>query len=112
MWWFLLKSALGSVFGSSFYRWFQNTRVGVWFQGSIDRFMQYVADKYDIELAKKEDVSNAVVFLCSELSGSITGIDLPVDCGVLAESVPTYREVKDLNNNEDIEELSCCGDTV
>ena len=64
------------------------------------------------ELAKKEDVSNAVVFLCSELSGSITGIDLPVDCGVLAESVPTYREVKDLNNNEDIEELSCCGDTV
>jgi len=55
MWWFLLKSALSSVFGSSFYRWFQNTRVGVWFQGSIDRFMQYVADKYDIELAKKEE---------------------------------------------------------
>ena len=43
-----------------------------------------------------------MVFLCSELSGSITGIDLPVDCGVLAESVPTYREVQDLNNNEEI----------
>ncbi len=64
------------------------------------------------ELAKKEDVANAVVFLCSELSGSITGIDLPVDCGVLAESVPTYPEVKILNDDKNIEELSCCGDTL
>lgn len=55
MWWFLLKSVAGSIFGSSFYRWFQNTRVGVWFQSSVDNFMQYLADKYDIELAKKEE---------------------------------------------------------
>ena len=48
----------------------------------------------------KEDVSNAVVYLCSDLSGSITGIDLPVDCRVLAESVPTYSEVKMLNDDE------------
>lgn len=63
------------------------------------------------KLAKKEDIANAVVFLCSELSGSITGIDLPVDCGVLSESVPTYREVKDLND-DGIELLSCCGNTT
>ena len=55
MWWFLLKSVLGSVFGSSFYRWFQNTRVGVWFQSSVDKLMQHVAEKYDIEIAKKEE---------------------------------------------------------
>ena len=61
------------------------------------------------KLAKKEDVANAVVFLCSELSGSITGIDLPVDCGVLAESVPTYPEVSKLNEDENIEVLGCCG---
>ena len=54
MWWFLLKSVAGSIFGSSFYRWFQNTHVGVWFQSSVDRFMQYLANKYDIELAKKQ----------------------------------------------------------
>lgn len=64
------------------------------------------------ELAKKEDVANAVVFLCSELSGSITGVDLPVDCGVLSESVPTYPEVRILNDDDEIEELSCCGDTI
>ena len=80
---------------------------------NYEKVFQTISDSNTTgELAKKEDVSNAVVFLCSELSGSITGIDLPVDCGVLAESVPTYREVKDLNNNEDIEELSCCGDTI
>lgn len=61
------------------------------------------------KLARKEDVANAVIFLCSELSGSITGVDLPVDCGVLAESVPTYPEVAILNNDENIEVLGCCG---
>ncbi len=64
------------------------------------------------ELARREDVANAVVFLCSSLSGSITGVDLPVDCGVLAESVPTYREVRSLNDDDNIEILSCCGDTT
>ena len=64
------------------------------------------------KLAKKEDVANAVIFLCSELSGSITGIDLPVDCGVLSESVPTYPEVRKLNDDDKIDILSCCGDTV
>lgn len=64
------------------------------------------------KLAKKEDVANAVIYLCSSMSGSVTGIDLPVDCGVLAESVPTYSEVKTLNSDEKIDILSCCGDTI
>ena len=59
-------------------------------------------------LADKNDIANAVIYLLSDNSKSITGIDLPVDCGVLAESIPTYEEVLMLNN-EDIEELSCCG---
>ena len=63
------------------------------------------------ELAKKQDVAHAVLFLLSDNSHSITGVDLPVDCGVLAESVPTYNEVNMLNN-QDIDELSCCGDTL
>lgn len=63
------------------------------------------------KLANKEDIANAVIYLLSENSKSITGIDLPVDCGVLAESIPTYEEVKMLND-ADIETLSCCGDTL
>lgn len=62
-------------------------------------------------LADKTDIANAVIYLLSDNSKSITGIDLPVDCGVLAESIPTYEEVK-LLNDADIETLSCCGDTI
>jgi|TARA_R110000868_G_scaffold9000_10_gene45692 hypothetical protein len=55
MYWFLLKSILGSVVGSSFYAWFKNTKVGVWFQDKLDTFLEYVADKYHIEIAKREE---------------------------------------------------------
>ena len=63
------------------------------------------------KLPQKEDVANAVMFLLSDNSKSITGIDLPVDCGVLAESVPTYSEILMLNN-QNIDELSCCGEVT
>ena len=62
-------------------------------------------------LAYKRDVAEAVLFLLSDKATSITGIDLPVDCGVLAESIPTYEEVKSLNSSG-IKELSCCGDKL
>jgi len=32
-----LKSILGSIIGSSFYAWFKNTKVGVWFQVKVDK---------------------------------------------------------------------------
>ena len=57
MYWLLmlsLKSILSSVIGSSFYQWFQGTTMGIWFQKQVDRFMQYFAEKYDLELAKKD----------------------------------------------------------
>lgn len=57
MHWLLLltvKSILSSVIGSSFYQWFQGTTMGIWFQKQVDRFMQYFAEKYDLELAKKD----------------------------------------------------------
>ncbi len=50
-----IRSILSSVIGSSFYQWFKNTQFGVWFQDKIDDFMEYVADKYDIDLAKREE---------------------------------------------------------
>ena len=62
-------------------------------------------------LAYKRDVAEAVIFLLSNKSTSITGIDLPVDCGVLVESIPTYEEVLKLNK-AGISELSCCGNKL
>ena len=49
-----LKSILSSIIGSSFYKWFQDTTLGIWFQKQVDRFMQYFAEKYELELIKKD----------------------------------------------------------
>ena len=49
-----LKSILSSIIGSSFYQWFQKTKMGIWFQKKVDNFMEYLAVKYDIEVAKKD----------------------------------------------------------
>ena len=57
MYWLLilsLKSILSAIIGSSFYSWFQNTKLGIWFQKQVNRFMDYFAERYDIELAKTE----------------------------------------------------------
>jgi|TARA_R110002074_G_scaffold117303_4_gene249260 hypothetical protein len=54
MYWYLLKTILSSVLGSSFYQWFKNTKVGVWWQDKLDDFMEYVSVKYDINIAKRE----------------------------------------------------------
>lgn len=50
-----LKSILSSIIGSSFYAWFKNTKAGVWFQVKLDNTMEWVAERYDIEIATKED---------------------------------------------------------
>ena len=49
-----LKSILSSIIGSSFYQWFQGTTMGIWFQKKVDQYMEYFAEKYDLELAKKD----------------------------------------------------------
>ena len=55
--WFLvltLQSILSSIIGSSFYQWFQGTTLGIWFQKQVDRFMEYFAERYNLELMKKD----------------------------------------------------------
>ncbi len=49
-----LKSILSSIIGSSFYAWFQGTTLGIWFQKQVDKFMEYFAEKDELELMKKE----------------------------------------------------------
>ena len=50
-----LKAILSSIIGSSFYAWFKNTKVGVWFQVKMDNTMEWVAKRYDIEIATREE---------------------------------------------------------
>ena len=50
-----LKSILSSIIGSSFYQWLKNTKMGVWFQVRLDNLMEWVAKRYDIEIASREE---------------------------------------------------------
>ena len=50
-----LKAILSSIIGSSFYQWFKNTKMGVWFQVKMDNAMEWVAKRYDLEIATRED---------------------------------------------------------
>ena len=50
-----LKAILSSIIGSSFYQWFKNTKMGVWFQVKMDNLMEWVANRYDIEIASREE---------------------------------------------------------
>lgn len=54
MWILLIRAALTGVFGSAFGKWFLSTRMGMWFQKKLNAFMEYLAVKYDIQIAKKE----------------------------------------------------------
>ena len=54
MWILLVRAAVTGVFGSAFGKWFLTTRMGRWFQTKLDNFMEYLANKYDINIAKKE----------------------------------------------------------
>jgi len=54
MYWFLIKSIVSAVLGSQFYKWYASTMIGIYFQNRIDQFLEYIAQKYNIEIAKKQ----------------------------------------------------------
>ncbi len=54
MYWFLIRSIVSAVLGSQFYKWYASTKIGIYFQNRIDQFMEYVSNKYHIELIKKQ----------------------------------------------------------
>ena len=50
----LAIACVTAVFGNAFSKWFLNTKVGAWFQLKINKLMSFLADRYNIEVAKKE----------------------------------------------------------
>lgn len=55
MWFLLVRAALTGIFGSAFGKWFLSTRMGRWVQIKLDTFMEYLAVKHDIKIAKREE---------------------------------------------------------
>ena len=49
-----MLSAVTATFGTAFAKWFFTTKIGIWVQQKFEQFMNYLQEKYDIELAKKE----------------------------------------------------------
>lgn len=50
-----LRAILSSIIGSSFYAWFKNTKMGVWVQVRVDNTMSFLAERYDINIASREE---------------------------------------------------------
>ena len=50
----LLQACVFATFGKIYASWFMRTKAGKWLQAKIDKFMFYLSEKYDIEIAKKE----------------------------------------------------------
>jgi hypothetical protein len=52
--WMLLRTILFSIIGNSFYKWFQTTSWGIWFDKKLASFMDKVTHKEGVAQAKKD----------------------------------------------------------
>lgn len=87
-----VKSILSSVIGSSFYNWFKNTQIGIWFQSQVNRFMDHFAEKHDIELARTESKFKKDYPLIAERLEYLESIAHP-KCGI--EEFDGYQDLID-----------------
>lgn len=121
MWILLIRSAVTGVFGSAFGKWFLSTRMGRWFQTKLDTFMEYLANKYNIKVAKKEiawsqaypNLANRIELLENWSHRPLTrdgSIDLKTEIGMLKKeiinikSTPTVIE-STIDSNDEIIKL-------
>ena len=54
MWLLISKAILSSIVGSSFYNWWRNTRMGIWFQKKLDNTLEKIQGRYDWQVFEKE----------------------------------------------------------
>jgi hypothetical protein len=50
--WALLRSIIFSCIGNSFYKWFQKTKYGIWFDIKLDKLLSRIIKNEDVERAK------------------------------------------------------------
>lgn len=55
LYYWLIKTIAGSIIGSAFSSWFQNTLLGLWFYAKIDQIMNWAAKRYNLSIIDRED---------------------------------------------------------
>jgi len=56
LFWFVLKSIISSLIGKSFYKWFQKTKWGIWFDKKMSNFLDKVTGKHEEAVTKKAQI--------------------------------------------------------
>ena len=52
LFWALLRSIIFSCIGNSFYKWFQKTKIGIWFDVKLARMLNKIVGKEDVAREK------------------------------------------------------------
>ena len=52
LFWALLRSIIFSCIGNSFYKWFQKTKIGIWFDVKLARTLNKIVGKEDVAREK------------------------------------------------------------
>ena len=47
LFWFVVKSIISSLIGKSFYKWFQKTKYGLWWDTKMSNILDKVTNKHD-----------------------------------------------------------------
>jgi len=55
MYFFIVKSIAGAIIGQSTNAWFRKTKMGVWFNKKIDKWYNWAAKRYDLDVLTKEE---------------------------------------------------------
>ena len=87
-----VKSIFTSVVGSKFYKWYQTTTLGIRSQKRLDDFMEYLSNKYNIELIKQQSKFEADYPLIMKRIEELEKIAHP-KCGI--ESFDGYQDIID-----------------
>ena len=58
LFWALLRSIIFSCIGNSFYKWFQKTKIGIWFDVKLARMLSKIMRKEDVAREKGKKPSS------------------------------------------------------
>lgn len=68
MFYFVLMSCLSAVIGSSFYNWWETTRIGCWFNRRLDALMNWTSQRLHLKnFSRAENVMAKIQRLESEI---------------------------------------------